>query len=583
MDERDGLTVEIEVGRGRNAARENLDRLTVRNAWFLSRPHGRAWGKQLRFFDGDKRTHVRHVPDASLHGDPAALCAGLADEGLRINRSRQKKLVQYLCGVGAGARVTLVNRTGWHEIGGRDVFVLPSESIGGDSKELIVLDGAAGGPYEARGALEDWRAGVGELTKGQKLGVLAVSTALSGPLAHIVGAESAGLNLFGRSSIGKSSLLCAGASVWGRGATPGYLRSWRATANGLEGAAAGATDTALVLDELGVGEAREVAAAIYQLANGTGKARAGRDGSLREPKSWRVTILSSGELPVEGKLAEDRGRKTRAGQTVRLLDVPADRGLGFGVFDHAGGFDDAGKLADALKAAAVAAYGTAGPEFVRRLTASGLAEVTARGKKFIAEFTDGVCGAGASEQVRRAAKKFALIALAGKLATALGVTPWEKGEAKRAAVWAFRRWVEARGGAGSHEERQAIEQVRLVIEQYGELRFEAVDGPGDTVRDRLGWRKGSGPDREWWVPPQVWKQTVCDGLDANFVAPTLYKHGMLRRQNQKDLTCVVKLREPLTGEPSKTSAAGAHVLKETGRPRTARVYVLTAAILDGGS
>ena len=62
--------------------------------------------------------------------------------------------------------------------------------------------------------------------------------------------------------------------VWGRGGTPGYVRSWRATANGLEGAAASATDTCLVLDELGVGEARNVAASVYTLANGVGRARA---------------------------------------------------------------------------------------------------------------------------------------------------------------------------------------------------------------------------------------------------------------------------------------------------------------------
>jgi putative DNA primase/helicase len=66
------------------------------------------------------------------------------------------------------------------------------------------------------------------------------------------------------------------ASVWGRGGTPGYVRSWRATDAGLEGAAAGATDTALILDELGQVEARELTAALCMLADGTGKARARR-------------------------------------------------------------------------------------------------------------------------------------------------------------------------------------------------------------------------------------------------------------------------------------------------------------------
>jgi putative DNA primase/helicase len=124
--------------------------------------------------------------------------------------------------------------------------------------------------------------------------------------------KGGGLNFFGPSSAGKTTLLQAAASVWGRGASPGYIRTWRATANGLEGAAAGATDTALVLDEFGVVEARDAAAAFYGLANGSGKARAARDGSLREPKSWRVLILSSGEIPAETKLLEEAERRPTA-------------------------------------------------------------------------------------------------------------------------------------------------------------------------------------------------------------------------------------------------------------------------------
>ncbi len=110
-----------------------------------------------------------------------------------------------------------------------------------------------------------------------------------------------------------------------------------------------------------------------------GKQRAGRDGSPREPKSWRVLYLSSGELPVEAKLAEAPGRKARAGQLVRLLDVPAERGAGFGVFDNGGPDGDAGALAKSIKLAATSAYGTAGPAFVRRLIADGVTGEDVRG------------------------------------------------------------------------------------------------------------------------------------------------------------------------------------------------------------
>ena len=210
---------------------------------------------------------------------------------------------------------------------------LPNETIGPRGAERVILDAAALGPYEARGSLEDWKEGVGALARGHALPILAISAALAGPLLHLAGQEGGGLNIFGGSSKGKTTILQAAGSVWGRGGSPGYVRAWRATANGLEGAAASASDTALVLDELGVLEARDAQAAVYGLANGAGKARAARDGSLREPKSWRVLILSTGEVPIETKLAEEKGRKARAGQLVRMLDIPAERGAGFGVFD----------------------------------------------------------------------------------------------------------------------------------------------------------------------------------------------------------------------------------------------------------
>ena len=88
----------------------------------------------------------------------------------------------------------------------------------------------------------------------------------------------------------------------------------------------------------------------------------------------------------ETKIAEDNGRRARAGQTIRLLDVHVDRGFGFGAFDNGGQFTDASKLADAIKDAARSAYGTAGPEFVRHLMAAGVDEVATEAKRAVTSF-----------------------------------------------------------------------------------------------------------------------------------------------------------------------------------------------------
>ena len=88
-------------------------------------------------------------------------------------------------------------------------------------------------------------------------------------------AESGGFHLVGNSSTGKTTLIEAACSVWGG---PAFKRSWRATANGIEGAAALFNDCLLALDEISECDPREVGAIVYALGNGVGKQRASRTG-----------------------------------------------------------------------------------------------------------------------------------------------------------------------------------------------------------------------------------------------------------------------------------------------------------------
>lgn len=523
-----GLIVEAMCGKGKP---RKTSRETVSGPFeILGRSRngvGGGWGLWLQWRDSDQRTHQRLAPAASLHGETGLLCQALASEGLFIERDKQKELARYLNGAHVSQRVTVVDHTGWHVFGGRQVFVLPNETIGSPECETVILEGAANAPYQARGSLGDWRAGVATLTRGHSLPVLAISAALAGPLVNLVGGEGGGLHFFGASSRGKTTMLQAAASVWGRGGTPGFVRAWRATTNGLEGAAALASDTVLILDEMGVLEARDAAAAIYGLANGAGKQRALRDGSLSEPKSWRVIVISSGEVPLEAKLTEGKG-KARAGQLVRILDVPADRGLGFGVFDNGGTFGDAGELSRAIKRSAIASYGTAGPAFVRHLVDGDVKDDLVR--SLVTDFVARECPSGADGQCERAAHRLGLVMAAGELATSLGVTPWRANEARGAASWAFKQWLSMRGGSEPAEARQAIRQVRLFIEQFGESRFDPLDQPdARPALNRAGWRKGQGEEQVWLIPPEIWRTEICEGLNPAVVVRALSDRGMLEK------------------------------------------------------
>jgi putative DNA primase/helicase len=180
-------------------------------------------------------------------------------------------------------------------------------------------------------------------------------------------------------------------------------------------------------------------------------------------------------MTVEAKMTQLRGSKAYTGATLRLLNVAADRGLGFGVFDCAGATGDVRDLVNAFGAAAASTYGIAGPEFIREMIARGLDGESIRSS--IEHFVRGNVEDHASGQVERAAKRFGLIATAGELATELGITGWHTGVATAAAGAAFKKWVEVRGGDGKEpaEDRAAIRQVTDLIVRYGESRFDELD------------------------------------------------------------------------------------------------------------
>ncbi len=213
------------------------------------------------------------------------------------------------------------------------------------------------------------------------------------------------------------------------------------------------------------------------LANGAGKARARRGGEGKAPAEWRVIFISSGEIGIADKVAEDgRGRKVAAGQIVRVIDVPADAGAGFGPFENLHEFPNADAFARHLLKAASENYGQAGRAFLAEISGKldGVREAVAGFKN---DFINEHCPAGADGQISRVAGRFALVAAAGELATKLNIAPWERGEASNAAATCFRAW---RTRAAISNRRRSVR----VWPRYGN------SSNGTAMADsRLGMRK----------------------------------------------------------------------------------------------
>ena len=354
------------------------------------------WGKLVRFRNPDGRVREEIIKTATLHDDPNAVISALAGHGMDIKCTAvaRRSFAEYLAAVDAKERVTTARRIGWLEVGGRRVFVLPDEIIGGGADERIILAEGIGAPYGRRGTLEDWRNAIATPAGEHLMLRLSLSTALAGPLLLLGGFESGVVHLHGSSTIGKTTALRTGASVWGSGVDGEYVRTWRSTANALEATLASACDTFLPLDEIGQADGREIGLALYMAASGSGKSRLRRDASLRPSHKWRTLILSSGETPIEARLNEERRGQARAyaGHLVRAVDVKVERALG--VFDRPYVDFDPKAFADQMKRAASTVYGTAGPEFVRQLIerqVSWRSRAFAR-RRFCRERARGRCG-----------------------------------------------------------------------------------------------------------------------------------------------------------------------------------------------
>jgi uncharacterized protein (DUF927 family) len=131
--------------------------------------------------------------------------------------------------------------------------------------------------------------------------------------------------------------------------------------------------------------------------------------------------------------------------------------------------------------------------------------------------------------VRSVCGRFALVAAAGSLATAFGITGWPDNEADRAAAGCFRAWLERRGSAGDHDIEAGIRQVIAYIEAHGSSRFEAAWQDGaERVMNRVGFRRRV-DDKPWvyMLLPEQWRSEVAKGFDAPALARAMLDRKLM--------------------------------------------------------
>jgi len=463
--------------------------------------HEKAWGRHVAVKDPDGTWHDLTLRMADFSGSGEVCRKLLLDAGMVMAPGTKAKglLQDYIMRATVSGRVQVVDRIGWHG----DHYVLPDMVYGenaGDEKVVLEGPGESENAYTTDGDLEDWQE-VARLYEGNSRLVFAVCMSFAGILLRPLGLEPGGINLYGPSSTGKSTILGVAASACGPGGINGFVKQWRTTDNALEWTALQRCDSLLILDEIGQVDGKIAGAIIYMLANGQGKGRSKRDGVGRKPFTWCLLFLSSGEITLADKIQEEKGGRVMGGQAVRVADIPIDAGAGMGAFENLHGYDTPALFAEALKDLAARFYGTAYRAFLEAFMVNKDVWIK-QAEKEMKRFIKANCPVNADGQVKRVCNRFALIAAAGSLAIDAGILPWEAWEAVDAAKKCFEAWLEERGGVGSSEEQTGMIQVREFFQRHGSSRFEAwgADGEGRVI-ERCGYkRKNDQGDWDCKVP-----------------------------------------------------------------------------------
>jgi putative DNA primase/helicase len=513
------------------------------------------WCRVLEFEDRDYATHRYILRAAELAGDGREILATLFRLGLIISPVQAAKtmLLHYIADALPlkDSRYRITERTGWHG----NQFIFPDKTIGRNEEEFIFESASSLiQTYSQRGTLEGWKIIVASLCCGNSRLTFAVSAAFASALLGITNDENGGFHFHGSSSTGKTHTLYVAASVCGKPTIKdknSYIHSWRGTGNGIEGIAKLHSDSPLILDELGEVSPKDAGETAYMLGNGVGKQRANQHGEAKHKSNWRCLFLSTGEITLSQHMLEG-GKKARAGQEIRLIDIPADPGAGHGVYENIHDHDNGRVFSEVLKERTMNNYGTAFPAFIEAVIRdyeSLPAKIKDIKDKFIAQNLPKDAGS----QVHRVVTRFALVAAAGEYASEVGITGWNRNEAWMSARTCFQSWLAHRdSGSGMQEHAAILNQVRLFFSLHGPGRFvERVDDKelqaqilSRPIQNRAGFKRFNQDGKyEFAVLSEIFNNEICKGFNPRSVSKLLLEKGILQGSGGKENrpSCVLTL------------------------------------------
>lgn len=488
-------------------------------------PEGKNGGLVLELETLNGVLRVVALPRGTLHDHNNTIATDLASLNFFIKVGKEKDMLTYLGLSRAKEKRIAATQTGWAQADDPDklVFVLPNTATEPGYHFQPEKFNRSSESVTTRGTLDDW---IDNVFDPSPYPLFSVLFALSCPLLRFAGMNSGGVNFWGSSSSGKTTLAQIAASVYGNGTDPSnaaaksYINRWNTTINALEGLATAFNDLLLILDELGSSQSKDYGRALYDLSGGQGKSAMDASRRMRDTRSWCVGILSTGEVTSRSKIEEGLiGKKAqaKAGQLIRLIDLEIKANM-FSGRSHV----------DKLKRACSLYYGTLGQAYleaiVRRYTAPELRNIVTDNLDFALNRLMAQRGKISAIQ-ERALRWFAIAETAGHLIVTLKLIPELTNQMVREAIdQVVNDW--APSSRGLTDDERSVVSLREFILKNRDIRFKKLSElPGsDKIHREIAGYYDSARDAFFFLPEAFREAT---GGEPRITAAVLRERGYL--------------------------------------------------------
>lgn len=448
----------------------------------------------------------------------------LTSRGALINPSESAGLLR-LIHEAEVPNVMAYTVNGWQKNG---AFVVGETVLRGEGHVLTTE--ATRTKYEARGTFEDWQREVLERAKLKPGWLFMLLTGFTSPLLNLLQIDTGTtFNCFAKSSTGKTAGLKAAAGVWGQPSSDGCLKSMRTTVNAIEGIAQGGNGIGLFLDEMSSTSNNVLREFAYMFGNGVGRERMKSNSEMRKVKHWKCNATMSSEMSVEALFAA-MDEAQASGMVLRLIDQNLNRFLPSLPLDEVKGFEDAVSRY----------YGTAGPEFVRRIM--GMDDLRARFDAHVSALYD-----GDDARIERAAGSYAQLMLAGEI---MGIDT-------TVVVEAWGAWLEEVKASNVTDDHVGI--ARRIVDFVDERLNSSIirigskheDGYEDDDEDEVSERGYSSRDRDgWYDADNIYLTARCldkllGGFDKTTFCEVMVERGaMVKPQKDRWVGYIPRMAQP---------------------------------------